>query len=88
MVCVVDEIQGLGIVCPGIMFMMHGIEHQHVSADDQQQCPDQRFHEIANVCEGAILGTIETSVKRRSSLRSFTVPPIAGKVARVPVPAE
>lgn len=33
--------QGLGIACTGIMFMMHGIEHQHVSADDQQQCPDQ-----------------------------------------------
>ena len=32
---------GLCIAARCIMFMMHRIEHQHMSADDQQQCPDQ-----------------------------------------------
>ena len=28
-----------------IVLVVHGIQHQHVSADDKQQCPDQSFHE-------------------------------------------
>jgi len=33
----------------GIVLMMHGIKHQHVCADDQQQCPDQCLH---GACRG------------------------------------